>query len=125
MALLPRRAPLERKTPLRRSGPALPRSPQGMSRGKLRFRSEKTARLYAEERVPLVQRLLEERPVCEAHLEGCAGRSTEIHEVKTRGRGGSILDPDNCRALCHPCHSWVTDHPAEAHELGLVAHSWE
>ena len=49
----------------------------------------------------------------------------DVHEVKTRGRGGSILDVDNLRCLCRPCHTWVTEHPKESHELGLVVHAWE
>ena len=39
--------------------------------------------------------------------------------------GGSILNEDNLRCLCRPCHQYVTEHPKEAHELGLVIHAWE
>lgn len=49
----------------------------------------------------------------------------EIHEVKTRGRGGSDLNINNCIGLCQIHHDWVTEHPREAHDLGLVRHSWE
>ncbi len=27
--------------------------------------------------------------------------------------------------LCRLCHQWVTHHPKEAHEIGLLRHSWE
>lgn len=49
----------------------------------------------------------------------------EIHEVKTRGRGGSDLNINNCVGFCQVHHDWVTEHPREAHALGLVRHSWE
>lgn len=75
-------------------------------------------------------RLLKERPVCEARLEDiCSVRSEHIHEVKTRGRGGNIVSDEtgdaNFRAVCPPCHQYITEHPKEAHDLGLVIHAWE
>lgn len=85
-------------------------------------RSAKRARLYRTERVPLVAALLEERPVCErCH----AARSTEVHELLSRGRGGSITDPSNCVAVCGPCHSWITTSPAQALAEGWLRNSWE
>lgn len=88
----------------------------------LRRRSKKTARTYRTERIPLVIETLETRPICErCH----AARSTEVHELKSRARGGSILDPDNLAALCHHCHHWITTNPAAAHDEGWLKHSWE
>lgn len=52
-------------------------------------------------------------------------RATEVHELKTRARGGSILDPENCVALCHECHRWVTENPAAARQSGWLRNSWE
>jgi 5-methylcytosine-specific restriction endonuclease McrA len=49
----------------------------------------------------------------------------EVHEVKSRGRGGSYLDPGNCVAVCQSHHDWITEHPVEARDLGLLIHSWE
>ena len=87
----------------------------------MRFRSKKREAIYRKRR-PLVEQLLAERPICER----CGmNPSTEIHEVVTRARGGSILDRANCRALCRGCHRWITEHPKQAHEEGLMAHSWE
>jgi len=84
------------------------------------------------ERRKLVSRLLKERPVCEAHLpQICTTKPEHIHEIKTRGRGGNILpghgpNPDaNFKAVCPPCHQYITEHPKEAHALGLVVHAWE
>ena len=86
-------------------------------RTRLRPRSDKRARLYREQRVPLVRELLEARPVCErCH----AAPSCDVHEIQTRARGGSLLDPDNLACLCRPCHSWVTAEPAAATAEGWL-----
>ena len=62
---------------------------------------------------------------CEANIDGCcSGIPTDVHEIKTRARGGSITDPDNCLALCRGCHTFITEHPAWALEHGFVVHSW-
>lgn len=67
-------------------------------------------------------------PVCEARElvpdVACAG-PLDAHEVLTRGRGGSIVDPANIILVCRFHHSWIDDHPAEAAALGLVRHSWD
>lgn len=88
----------------------------------LRHRSKRTARVYRNERIPLVIATLEAFPLCQRCT---TSRSTEVHEIKSRARGGSILDPDNLAALCHNCHAWVTTHPADAHAEGWLRHSWE
>ena len=69
--------------------------------------------------------ILARRPACEVRVEGCKGRSTDVHERLTRARGGDILDETNCIAACGPCHMWVHDHPIEAHERGWLSHWWE
>jgi 5-methylcytosine-specific restriction endonuclease McrA len=77
--------------------------------------------MYVERR-KLVSQLLKQHPQCQR----CATKkSTEVHEVLSRARGGSILDPSNCVALCHECHSWITTHPKEAQEQGWLKNSWE
>lgn len=87
----------------------------------MRFRSPKQASIYTRRR-QLVAELLGEHPICQR----CgAARSTEVHEVLSRARGGSILDRDNCRALCHRCHRWITEHPQQATDEGWLRHSWE
>lgn len=85
----------------------------------MRYRSKKTARDYVQRRL-LVAEMLED-----ASCVRCGRVATEVHEIKTRARGGSILDKDNCVPLCHDCHSWVTTHPKEAHQEGLMRNSWE
>lgn len=85
----------------------------------MRYRSKKMARTYIQRR-KLVAEILED-----ASCARCGTKATEVHEIKTRARGGSILDPDNCVALCHACHHWVTTHPLEAKAEGLMKNSWE
>ena len=61
---------------------------------------------------------------CELRLDGCAGLGTDWHEILTRARGGSIVDPENRAWLCRPCHSFVTDHPSWADRHGWTVPSW-
>ena len=80
----------------------------------MRFRSKKMQAIYRK-RIPLVARLLDERPICErCHKQ----RSTDIHERLSRARGGDILDETNCVALCSFCHHMITIHPAMAEAEG-------
>jgi hypothetical protein len=51
---------------------------------------------------------------CAARLHGCTGIATDLHEVLSRARGGSITDLSNIRGLCRPCHTYITEHPAWA-----------
>jgi hypothetical protein len=62
---------------------------------------------------------------CEANVEPiCSYHATDVHEIKTRARGGSITDVNNCLALCRNCHRFITDNPAWALEHGYVVHAW-
>lgn len=99
----------------------------------MRRRSAKKEAEYALRR-PLVKRLLEENPFCQAcpvfaaHDEKVTYRrnpSRDIHELKRRSQGGSILDENNCIAVCRPCHQRIGNHPQLAFDLGLAKHGWE
>lgn len=79
-------------------------------------------KLYSTKRRNIVRKLLVDRPVCQ---RCSADRSQDIHEIKSRARGGSITDMENLVALCRNCHSWVTQNPEAAHEQGWLLHSWE
>ena len=74
-----------------------------------------------------VAELLAERPWCEARIElVCTRRATDAHEPRTRARFPGIhTDPSAAMPVCRPCHSWIDSHQVEAHELGLLVHSWE
>ena len=80
----------------------------------MRFRSRKQQRIYVERR-KLVAELLDTYPVCQRCY---SARSVDVHELLSRARGGSILDPENLAALCRPCHSFITTNPRIAEETG-------
>lgn len=88
----------------------------------MRFRSKRREREYRERRT-LVERILDERPVCE---RCSAAASTDVHEVirRSQWRAG-IFVTENLRALCRSCHDWVTQHPRESVEEGWSAWSWQ
>jgi 5-methylcytosine-specific restriction endonuclease McrA len=79
-------------------------------------------KLYNTKRRNLVRKLLLERPICQRCM---ADRSQDIHELKSRARGGSITDVENLVALCRACHQWVTENPKEAKEQGWLKSSWD
>jgi hypothetical protein len=106
------------------------------SRSRLRPRSRRVEQLYAGEsgRVALVARLLAAHPLCQlgdvlqsftvADAKHSAFRcerfAAHVHELKTRGRGGDVLDEENCRTACAACHRFVHEHPKIALALGLL-----
>jgi len=87
----------------------------------MRARSRKMTKIYVERR-KLVAELLSLHPIC---LRCKEQRSTEVHEILSRARGGSILDKENCAPLCHSCHHWITTNPKDAHAEGWLKNSWE
>jgi 5-methylcytosine-specific restriction endonuclease McrA len=88
----------------------------------IRPRSVKRQKLYDDLRKPLVIELLSLYPNCQRCK---TNPSQDVHEIKTRARGGSITDKNNLAVLCRPCHNWVTTHPKEAREQGWLKNSWE
>lgn len=86
----------------------------------MRFRSPKREREYRQRRA-LVAEMLQDAMCARCTKQ----RATEVHELLSRARGGSILDRDNCVALCHDCHFWVTTHPRDALTQGWLKNSWE
>jgi 5-methylcytosine-specific restriction endonuclease McrA len=99
----------------------------------MRYRSKKKEAEYRERR-KLVQRVLEERPACEAcpifaRHDGAISyhqnRSVDLHELIRRSQGGSILDESNIIAVCRPCHNRIGLNPQLAFDLGLAKHGWE
>lgn len=98
----------------------------------MRYRSPKKEAEYRLRR-PLVARLLEERPLCEAcpvfavHDEKTTYRrnaAVDVHELIRRSQGGSILDDANLMCVCRPCHTRIGNNPQLAFDLGLAKHSW-
>lgn len=75
----------------------------------------------------MIDALYPERPRCAR--PGCGRLADDIHEPLTRGRGGSITDPENAVPLCRACHDEITFRPESelgwAYEAGLLRHSWD
>lgn len=101
--------------------------------GPLRHRSKKTSAKYVERR-KIVERLLKERPFCEAcpvfaehdaKVAYIRRPSQDIHELVRRSQGGSILEEGNLLAVCRPCHTRIGNNPQLAFDLGLAKHGWE
>lgn len=109
---------MKRSKPLRRTG-------------KLRQRSKKRSAYYRETRVPLVKKILADRPHCEAgericpqdERHQCQLYSCDVHEIVRRSQGGSLEDEGNLLAVCRLCHDWIGAHPKKATEMGLSARS--
>ena len=53
------------------------------------------------------------------------GGGLDGHEPLTRARGGDPLDPDQIVTVCRHHHRWIHANPIDAHDLGLLRHSWE
>lgn len=111
-----KRSSLRRYTPLQGGAP--------LRRTRLRPVSAKRRRENRERRAMLEAKYGDGLVVCE--VPWCTNLANDPHEPLTRGRGGSITDPDNVRAVCRPCHRVITDEqPAWAYELKFLVHSWE
>lgn len=128
---------LQRKQGLRRSSGLA--SSKGLKRTEMKrgtkripARSSKMEKIYRERR-PLVARMLKENEWCEQCIKiqkidpehRCGLRTVDVHEILTRGRGGSILSSSNLVAICRPGHDWLGAHPPEAQQIGLTRWSWE
>lgn len=122
-----------KRKPLKRSDKPLKRTPLKSSSKKINHRSKKTEEKYKLRR-PLVERLLSERPWCEACPVFAAHDglvtyqrrpSVDVHELVRRSQGGSILDESNLMCVCRLCHSRIGNEPALAFELGLAKHSYD
>lgn len=99
----------------------------------MRYRSKKKQQEYALRR-PLVEKLLSQKPYCEAcpvfakhdgKLTYVRNSSCDIHEIVRRSQGGSILDEKNLLAVCRSCHNRIGNYPQLAFDLGLAKHGWE
>ena len=71
-----------------------------------------------EEYFQLREIFLREHPNCECGRDGCRRKSGEIHHKK--GRGKWYLVVEKWLAVARVCHRWITDHPKEAEQLGLI-----
>lgn len=119
---------LERKKPLRANLDKT-REWQARSRKRLPAQSAKR-RQEAPRRAEVRAGVLGRDRTCQARgvaPGACSSPSAdravlEVHEVISRGRWqAGYLVEGNCLALCQRHHDWVTEHPREAEDLGLLA----
>jgi 5-methylcytosine-specific restriction endonuclease McrA len=89
---------------------------------RIRHRSKKMESLYATQRRKIVADLLGDNPLCQRCISAYA---SDVHELKTRARGGSITDLNNLVVLCRGCHTWITQNPKLALEQGWLKNSWD
>ena len=82
---------------------------------RLRYATPKRAKELRKRKKLIAEMARNGHPLCVR----CGRLADDLHEVLSRARGGSIADPENCRPLCRPCHTWVTEHPVEAKSEGL------
>jgi hypothetical protein len=56
---------------------------------------------------------------------GCGGR-LDVHELVRRSAWSQgYLDEGNCVCCCRSCHTYLSEHPAEAQAAGMHLASWE
>lgn len=119
-----------KRTPFKRKAPA-----PAKARSAVRARSAKREKVYREVRVPIIRAAMDAGQLCEAAASiasvdlaaamRCQIRAVDWHEVKTRGRGGSITDAANRLWACRRCHDWIDGNPALARVAGVVLNSWD
>lgn len=99
-------------TPIEKSPPPI------KERGRIPTHSEK--RIERDRRYSVeAKAFLSEHPICEGELPHiCEGVSSEVHHAG--GRAASVFFRKSWwRALCGPCHRWVTANPQGAIDRGL------
>lgn len=106
----------------------LSRDPAKALRAKTRIKPVSAKRrAQNRERRAMIDILFPVRPLC--FVPWCARLADDVHEPLTRGRGGSITDPENAVPLCRPHHDQITFRPESelkwAYDLGLLVHSWD
>ena len=73
------------------------------------YRGSPSKRGYDETWRKFRYAFLMDRPLCEmCQKENRVTPATEVHHIKPLAEGGARLDPTNCMALCHSCHSRIT-----------------
>lgn len=97
-----------------------------LARTRIRPVSKKRTR-ENRERHAVVEELWPERPKC--FVPWCHLLADDVHEAKSRARGGKITDRRILRPLCRGHHDEVTFRPESelgwAYELQILFHSWD
>ena len=61
---------------------------------------------------------IKDHAACAAKLTGCTAIATQVHHMQGR-EGPLLLDVAKWLPVCHRCHTWITEHSAEAIQVGL------
>jgi 5-methylcytosine-specific restriction protein A len=90
-----------------------------MRRGKrLAPRSEKGKAKAEAWRDVRMEVLARDRYTCQVGIPGkCKEAAGDVHHVRNRSQLGPD-DPDNLISACRPCHTYVTEHPRVAKQMG-------
>ena len=88
--------------------------------GRLRPFSKKRAKLIPARRACREQVYERDGGRCRVRGPNCTGAGEQVHEILSRGRGGSIVDPDNCLLVCGNCGRDVHLFPAWAERKGFL-----
>lgn len=96
----------------------------GSQRQPINLRSAKRERYMETERRPAVRKAVGNgRKPCPVKSPHCTGYVEGIHETAPRGRFGGLeaaVDAAPTVGCCHACNSWLSEHPREAQERGLL-----
>ena len=99
-----------------------------MKRSPINRVSKKRKSLDADRKATREMVLARDLNRCQAFIFGCTLHATDVHEIKSRARGGNIVaigeDLSNFLSLCRSCHSYITTHPAFAEKWGFAVPSW-
>lgn len=102
---LRRGKPLERKTPMPRTSAKPLRNGPVKARRPTRTAAERETRAGTRRRSGGICERCGQRRAC------------EWHHRENRSQGGDWSLANGCD-LCTPCHSWITEHPAESYAFG-------
>jgi hypothetical protein len=99
-----------------------------MKRSPINRVSKKRKSLDAERKATREMVLARDMNRCQAFIYGCTLHATDVHEIKSRARGGNIvaigMDLSNFLSLCRSCHNEITQRPAFAEKWGFSVPSW-
>ena len=65
----------------------------------------------------IIERMKADGPVL---CQRCGQRADDLHELRSRARGGSVSDPENCVPVCRTCHDWIGTHSIQATAEGWM-----
>lgn len=87
--------------------------------GRLPAQSAKRKKLMGQRRRMLAE-FFSDMCVASSFFPPVCGGAMDPHEPLTRGRGGSIVDPENLMWICRNHHDYFHAHPMEAEAFGFM-----